>query len=252
MTGWNTFMTLTRRPAWKAAFLWLISGILLLSTASAHAGEVYFMVVFGAERPHKRATHTHSWATFIRAHGEGDNLATYALEWRTISWLPHSLNVRTVCVLPEPGVNLDLHATFDLVLREKLRISQWGPYQIDKTLYERALQQIEYLESGAVRYKAVDVGYSTRRVSNCIHALSDLAQRHGRLRIGSPAWGELASYEITRELRPWIINPCQVHDWLEVPLGLRNYPIVHRTLDRHFRIQRLKQSLSDRRSTCPP
>ena len=59
--------------------------------------------------------YTHTWATFIRAVGEGPDANNYALYQHTISWLPQSLDVRTWSLLPEPGVNLDLYQTLDAV-----------------------------------------------------------------------------------------------------------------------------------------
>src|SRR5262249_2913460 len=110
------------------------------------------------------------------------------------------------------------------------RISMWGPYQIRKELYDRALCQIAHLESGAVQYQALDTAHRTDNVSNCIHAISDLARTRHRLRIASPGFGEVASYHIARRLQPWMIESAVSHDWIGVCLGLGTYPLIHRDL----------------------
>jgi hypothetical protein len=223
------------------------SGFLLFSLADAcRAGEAHYMLLFGAQRPHGRPKYTHTWATFVRATGTGPYPSAPALEWHTISWLPRSLDVEVTSLLPEPGVNLDLYATLKFVLGHDERVFQWGPFCIDKILYERALAHISHLESGQARYKAADSAYPTRRVSNCFHAVGDLAEGQPRIRVGSPAWGELATYLVARQLRPWILNSHEEHHWLEGPLGLEDYPITHRNLDQHLLTQRRQEARAGR------
>ena len=138
--------------------------------------------------------------------------------------------VCTLALLPECGRNFDLHTTLRYALGNDERVSLWGPYWIDRELYVRALRQIALLESGRVRYKAVDAGYCSDCVSNCIHAISSIAEGH-RLRIASPLWGRAASYFITWELEPWIIDCDQdKFKWVSTALGLDWYPIIHRDL----------------------
>jgi hypothetical protein len=232
-TRLRPFSTLLR---WSA-------GLLLFSlTTACHADERYFLVVFGSERSVFRARYTHTWAVFVRACGSGPYPETYSLEWHTISWLPCSGDVELARALPEPGRNWGLHETFRLVYSNDEHVAQWGPYQIDKALYDRSLQQIAHLDSGKVHYKAVDTGYPTRRVSNCIHAVADVVGESPRLRVVSPAWGEAASYFIlTRRLSPWIINPNEVYPWVGAALGLDNYPIIHRGMDRRPTIRERRE-----------
>jgi hypothetical protein len=106
----------------------------------------------------------------------------------------------------------------------------WGPYQIDPELYFRAVNQVNLLQSGQVRYKAVDSGYPTARVSNCIHAISSIAEGY-RVRVLSPGWGETASYTILRQFRPWILDDCRTHPWVGTALGLDCYPIIYRDFE---------------------
>jgi hypothetical protein len=144
--------------------------------------------------------------------------------------MPQALVVRAHALLPEPGVNLDNATTIRWLLHNQMRISLWGPYQIHPDLYRRALEQRALLESGQVRYKAVDSGRRSDHVSNCIHAVSSVVTG-GRLHVASPGWGETASYLIVRQMEPWIIDPCRRHTWLEAVLGLGQYPIIRRELE---------------------
>ncbi len=209
--------------------------VLLLTVwgaAPVPAGEWYFLAVFGSQRPEiNRPKYTHSFATFVRVTGEPCAGTPHCTDAFTISWLPEDGDVKMRRLLPERGKNFDLHTTLRLMSEEGQRVSMWGPYQIQKDLYDRAFAQLRHLESGEVKYKAVDTAYPTARVSNCIHAVSDVVTPAPRLRVFSPGWGEPASYLITREMLPWIVNPCQTYPWVADELGLGAYPIVRRGLD---------------------
>ena len=72
-----------------------------LGAATAVADEYYFAMIFGSESQPKRLRYTHTWATLVRAVGEGPDLNSYALEQNTISWLPTTLEVRVL----RPGLS---------------------------------------------------------------------------------------------------------------------------------------------------
>jgi hypothetical protein len=78
-----------------------------------------------------------------------------------------------------------------------------------------------------VLYKANDTGRRSDRVSNCIHAVSAVADGR-RLRVASPGWGQVASYAVLRRTRPWVIDPGCTHDWVASALGLDAYPVIYR------------------------
>jgi hypothetical protein len=126
-------------------------------------------------------------------------------------------------------VNLELRPTIAWALDNHMRISLWGPYQVDRDLYCRSLRQFVLLESGQVRYKAMDAGYESDRVTNCIHAVTSLTGGY-RVRVLSPGWGETAGFYIARRMEPWIIDPCRRHDWLLTALGVDCDPLIRRHL----------------------
>lgn len=210
-----------------------LGGLLLVCLPAAGvAGEHYFVVVFGSnQRPLKDPRHAHSWAVFVRLCGAGCDLSKYEMEYVTVSWLPCTLEVRLHAARSEPGTNVELHDTIHWALASRQVISYWGPYEILPELYWTAYRGAARLNSGAVRYKAIDSFRSTSRVTNCIHAASELAEGEGRLRIGTPGWGDTASYFITLKYEDWIVD-WTTHDWIIDCLGLRGYPMWQRDIDR--------------------
>jgi hypothetical protein len=207
----------------------LLLALLGLAAAPARAGEFCYLMVFGSQSVPTHIKYTHSFATFVRATGQGPCADAYTLEVRTISWYPASLEVVAAALLPEPGVNLDLHTTLRVVLAHGERVSLWGPYRVDPDLFNRAWHQASLLESGQVRYKAIDSGFPTDRVTNCIHAVLALDEGY-RPHLLSPGFGEPASRFITQRLSPWVLDGGARHDWVAARLGLCAYPLVRRDL----------------------
>ncbi|MBI1917665.1 MAG: hypothetical protein HYS12_23465 [Planctomycetes bacterium] len=175
--------------------------------------------------------YSHSFAAFVELTDCGSGQPV--LRSHVISWLPQSLDIRLFTLFPEPGVNLGLQATLRYVLDNGERVSMWGPYRIEKELYDRAMARIQELESGSVQYKTIDTGYSPARVSNCIHAIGEIVGG-ARVRVASPGWGETASYALLLRMERWILDDRKEHPWIEETLGLNDYPIIRRDYDRRF------------------
>ena len=205
------------------AVLLFLNGI-----ANVQAGENYYLAMFGSQRVPSNPNYSHSWATFIKVSWDGDGPcpADARLESHTISWLPANMKVRIGALFPEAGHNFDLHTTMDSAYSTCQRVSMWGPYPICEELYCRALNRKAQLESGHIRYKANDAGYSSNRVTNCIHAVSTIVEGP-RLRVASPGWGQSASYFVLKEFEPFIISKSPVA-WVGSALGLDEYPIIYR------------------------
>src|SRR5207245_2376644 len=134
----------------------VVLAILLWVPSSGLASEYYFVTVFASQRRLKQPEHAHSFAVFVRLRGEGCDLSKYQMEYFTISWLPATLDVRLFTLQPQEGVNLELHETIVWALDDRQIVSYWGPYQITPDFYARAYRGAAVLNSGAVRYKAVD------------------------------------------------------------------------------------------------
>ena len=213
----------------RIILLGLLSWLALGVANPARAGETHFVLVFGSQQIPNRPNHAHTFATFVRVRwaGDGPCCGPAQIEAHTISWLPANLKIRTRALLPEPGHNFDLDETLRFVLCDDARVSMWGPYAISPELYCRAEKQIARLNSGRIQYKANDTGFPASRVSNCIHAVSEIIDRP-LLIIGSPGWGEVASFMVLTRMRPWILDQDTRHTWVSSALGLDRYPLIYR------------------------
>lgn len=210
---------------------WGASLLLLLLGGAAPADEFYFLAMFGSQRIPNNPNYSHTFATFVRAGGDGPCPKAFTVEETfTISWLPANTVVRTGALLPECGHNFTLPETLDIALGDQERVSLWGPYRIDEALYNGARWQYSLLESGEVRYKAVDSFYATSRVSNCIHAVGS-SVNGSRPRVLSPWFGEVATWVVLQTFKRYIIDCGQTHEWVFAYLGLDHYPIIRRDFD---------------------
>jgi hypothetical protein len=212
-----------RTSAWAAA---IVCALAVSVAGSAHGDEHYYTIVFGSQSKPKLLTYTHTWATFIRVIGDGEDPNGYEVYQHTISWLPASLDVRTWALLPERGVNLDLYATLDVVAKKNEHVAMWGPFEILPQVYQRSLMVKAVLDSGAAQYRAI----STPRnilISDCIHAVAAVDPIFGRghyplIRIGKPASRFIARQGMLRS----DFDQYQTHAmWLVPRLGLDRYPI---------------------------
>jgi hypothetical protein len=229
-------MTPARIGSFKGPLRLAAAFVLLLASArGAHAGEAFYLLMFGSQRTPANPSYSHTWATFVRATWEGDGPCPHnpTIEEHTMSWLPETMVVRLWALLPECGALFELHTTIHWALDTQQRISMWGPYQIEPDLYYKAMDRLAHLGSGRVRYKAIDSGYSSDRVTNCIHAVAGTVGGL-RVRVGTPGWGETASFTVLQRFRPWIYNRDEVHSWVGSALGLDEYPIIYRDWGRTF------------------
>src|SRR5262249_25589743 len=69
----------------------------------------YYMLLFGGQSERFRPRTAHTWATYVKV------TPNAPLEEFTISWLPASLNVRPLKLRAEPGVNVPLHRTLEMM-----------------------------------------------------------------------------------------------------------------------------------------
>ena len=204
-----------------------ISTLFVVASAPAPAQEPddasYYMTIFSAQADSRDPRRTHCFATFVKAIGTGDSAKDSPIEIHTISWMPESLDIVVLRRRPEPGVNLDLESSVRWAESRNSRVSMWGPYQIKKELYDRAVEQEARLNSGLVLYKALDRRFRPGTASNCIHAVADLDIDNGLLHSGQGR-GDAASRQVAWHLHRWIINSEQTHTWVASRLGLNSEP----------------------------
>ena len=198
---------------------------------TAPPGERYFLLVFGSQTCLLHPKYTHTWATVVKATG-CDGPGTPKIEQQTISWLPTTLNIRVWSLCVEPGTNFDLHFTIEEMLRNRERVSMWGPYEVRPGLAYRFGVQKAFMESGRVGYQCIDtVGEAAHGTGcDCIHAITDMDPLFDRSRYPLAYFGDAASLNIVRRIqtRPVIVCPEADHSWLLPLLGLDKYPIVRR------------------------
>jgi len=202
-----------------------IAGVLLLLAGStAQAQDKCYAIIFGEEDGRNRFCEAHTFATFVRVHLEG--AGPEVVDQATISWLPAAGKVK-LFKRAERGRNYTLEESFALV-KPGHRVAQWGPFEIQEELFDRAKKQAAFLSSGGVLYKAVDPFSRPAGVAvNCEHAVCDIGLRSGEsiLRTGT-AHGLHGSYLCAMHLRSWMIEPGVSHDWVGRSLKLDQYAIA--------------------------
>jgi hypothetical protein len=228
--------TATRKRAGRVNFVrriravGLTAVVLFWTTSPVCAGEYYFLLVFGSQSRPKQLRYTHTWATFVRAVGDGPNLNDYALYVHTISWLPQTLDVHVWRRWPERGVNLDLYQTLQTVSASRQDVSLWGPFVLPPDVYQKSLQVRQILESGQMKYRAIDGG-AERWIDDCIHAVSAVDPVFGRrhyplIRVGKPASRFIAREVMVQTLEDDHIDQTAYDaSWLIPRLGLNRYRI---------------------------
>jgi hypothetical protein len=215
------------RPLGLAAALLALA--LLPSVAAAEDRD--YLWLFCAESRPLCPAHTHTWATFVRVKQCAPPAGPRPFEEFTISWMPATLKVRFFARHPETGVNLDLLTSLRFVQGDGARVSLWGPYQIAPWLYEAGRRQKDWLESGAVRYQALDPLRYSPGVSECIHAVSDIDRTRPRVwYIEKIRFGNAAGRHIARTWvrSGWAWPTCEDLGWLEQALGMDDFSIRRR------------------------
>lgn len=217
------------RPLFAPAcrVLLLLAAVALASAhTTARAEEYYFGLIFGSQDHPKHLRNTHTWATFVRAVGQGPDLNQYQLYVHTISWYPATLEVKVFRPVPETGINLTLEQTLGIVLNNGESVTLWGPFLLSRRVYDRSLQVRQILESGRAEYRAISTQYNLL-VADCIHAVAAVDPVFGRdhyplIRIGKPASRFIARQVVTRSLYDqWQYD----NSWFIPRLGLDRYPI---------------------------
>jgi hypothetical protein len=198
--------------------------LLLLAGSAAQGQDTFYAIIFGEQDGPNRFREAHSFATFVRVRlqATGPEIVDQA----TISWLPAAGRVK-LFKRGERGRNYTLEESFALV-KPGHSVAQWGPFEIQEELFDRAKKQAAFLSSGGILYKAVEPFSRPAGVAiNCEHAICDIGRRPGEpiVRTGT-AHGHYGSYLVAMHLRSWMIEPGVVHDWVGRSLTLDQYAIA--------------------------
>ena len=187
------------------------------ASAGARLEERYYMIIFACQGDGNQPRSSHTFATFVKASKDG-SAQDDRIDAQTISWLPVSLEVAVLRRRPEPGRNFNLEDTLRWAESIGARVSRWGPYEIEKGLYDRALRQKARLESGAILFKCIDENFRPATASNCIHAVSDMDKSQPELNSGT-AHGDEATKMVLSFFDPYILPIKGSNRWLVDRLG---------------------------------
>jgi hypothetical protein len=142
----------------------------------------YYAVIFAYQDAAAHVQKTHTFATFVKLSLEDRPGALPVIEQHSISWLPCNFaSTSRLTILPSVGKNHSLQETMCFAARACLPVCHWGPYEIDECLYGRARSQIDFLNSGCVRYQMFEPIHRRRAYRHtggslhCTHAVTDLA-----------------------------------------------------------------------------
>lgn len=207
------------------------SGLDTFALRHKQPNERFYVIVFASQSTPRRPTYSHTWATVIRTEDRPGQPPL--IEHHTISWLPASLVIRPLRFAVEPAVNLGVHESIENALKERQRVSLWGPYETHASFYRRFLVQKEFLDSGNIGYQCVDqVGESARTGDGCccIHAITDMDPTYDRTNFPLIWFGDSASEHLANRIHKGttLIHPEADHSWLLAALGLDAYPIRRR------------------------
>jgi hypothetical protein len=194
----------------------------------------YFILLGGQSVPFIPET-AHTWAVYAKATPAPGGAV--ALEWFTISWLPVGRTVRIFQVKPTAGKNHTIEETLARAAKNRVRMSVWGPYEIDADRYELAMRQARFLDSGAVGYRVLDSFTGNPYVCHCVHALTyadPVLRRRVQpvIRVGEPGTSRLAGLYLRAGAFP---GYPETHDWLIPALGLDRYPLTRREPGEYIR-----------------
>jgi hypothetical protein len=192
----------------------LVGGALAeLATPAETQVNRYYMVVLASQRADARPRASHTFAVFVRTRGER------VVETHSVSWMPATLVIMPLRRTPEPGRNLTLRETLQWARSVNAGISVWGPYEVRKELYDRALKLVERLNSGKVSYIALDGRFRGNGATNCIHAIGDLDTEKGMLETGFQH-GVPATALVVRHLQRWMVRSAEKRSDILAHLGL--------------------------------
>src|SRR5262249_18621995 len=145
-----------------------------------------------------------------------DKANLLSVESKTISWLPASGVIRLLAA-PEPGHNLGLSETMTWAKSHDLATTSWGPFEIQKETFDRAVAQAAKLEEGKIEFKSLDGRTRSNGASNCIHVISDILP--GALLNTGTARGNSATQMLVQHFHNSMIDRERTHAWVTQYLG---------------------------------
>jgi hypothetical protein len=198
-----------------------------VSPAPADGSPRYYMILFGGQSERFRPRTAHTWATYVKA------VPGAPLEEFTISWLPASMDVRPSRLRAEPGINVPLHRTLELMTDGNHRVSMWGPFEVRQDFYEKSCQWKAFLDREG-KYRVLTMFDLSRDIHHCVDAVvhADPALRR---KCEPVVWyGEAITQRVANALAATgiVSQPHVAHDWLIPALDLGKYQLTREPVGR--------------------
>jgi hypothetical protein len=182
------------------------------AATTSFGADHYYVSMFGYQDPQNSAPLSHTFASFLHVGS--------SVEVQTISWLPETFTGE-VCVDVfhlrcgrVAGHNYTLEETLAFAQSGGEFVGMYGPFEISPDLWNRATNQVAYLNSGATSYIANDLGFHMASFNhrggaiNCIHAVSD-ALYFDRTGLN---WGLNGSHIVLDNMAPWLLSTTPAED----------------------------------------
>jgi hypothetical protein len=203
---------------------------LLLAASSAQAGVCYYMLIFSCQTHPKLPRLSHTFCTIVRVSDALPGCSGLSIEPYTISWLPQTLKIKPYRLRGVPGRNLTLEETLRWATQYHMQVSEWGPYLIEEDCFWRVYKEYERFERGEYLYKSIDPPRRGDVAADCIHAVTDVDQRDGRMAYLVLGSGDNVTRKFVSILngRGRLIQPPEDVSWLRSALALDCYSIRRR------------------------
>ena len=165
----------------------------------------------------------HVFATFMKAHPLKFDLSEMSeAEVAVISWLPKdgSTDARNRV---QAGRNFSLDETIDRARQLGQKITIFGPFRIQESLYQKSLRQQDRLESGSIHFRR-DLGEGRELGTSYfgVTAISDIIADEGLLPLGSASIpGDKAARLILQRWKSLIKSPDKIYENAWTVLGVR-------------------------------
>jgi hypothetical protein len=179
--------------------MWMMPVLAMMGSPPTPVETGVWLTLFAAQTEPFKPQKTHTFATITRITPTGPVS-------QTISWLPRTQHVRGLAIRPEAGFNLTLCESLAWARRGGMCVSVWGPYPVDACLEHRFACRIAELQSGRIRYKALDALPPRWHASNCVHAVTGVITAWQRP-VGAFGYGDVATRETLDFFAP------SIRDW---------------------------------------
>lgn len=219
-------------PRYNRLLLCLFAlSVVLLSANTAQAGARCYMIIFGAQTHPKIPRYTHTFCTIVRVVDPLPGCTDSRMEVYTISWLPQTMIIHPYRLRAEPGHNWTLEQTLRWCARNRIDVSEWGPFAITEEYFWLVYREYTRFESGEYLYRAIDPPRRGDVRADCIHAVTDIDPYDSRLTYLVLGSGDAVTFKFVRILRQRgrLMDPPPADAfWVDAALGLHCHPICHR------------------------